>query len=65
MDGLKEVRNEIEVIQVSILEGINNNFQELTEINNVLDELQQNRKLIIEIKESIPTKIPKHSAIYQ
>ena len=46
----------MEELQVSITEGKNNNFQELTEVTNVIDELQQNRKIIAEIKETIPTK---------
>ena len=46
----------MEELQVSITEGKNNNFQELTEVTNVIDEFQQNRKMIAEIKETIPTK---------
>ena len=55
-DSLMEVKKEIEVLQVSITAGQYKNVQELTEVTNVIDELQQNRKMISEIKEFIPTK---------
>ena len=52
---IKEVKHEIEITQVSISDGTTNNVQ-LTEVIKVIDELQRNRKLKTEIKETNPPK---------
>ena len=57
MESLNEVKREFEDLHLSITEGKNNNVQELTEITNAIDELQKNRKMIAETKETIPIKI--------